>query len=112
MHTWRTDTETLILNIFKGNMGKMCLNGYKCLYNYRNILLPCSACLANFSFIQNKQVRSFIIMNQGNEVNQQIYLSGMFSFPLSKILVQLFPILQLSDKSKDGIKMYLPLRYS
>ena len=40
-----------------------------------------------------------MIMNQGNEQNLHIYFSTIFSFPLSKILVQFIPC---KDKSKDG----------
>ena len=48
-------------------------------------------------------------MNQGNEQNQHIYFTTIFSFPLSKILVQLLPC---KDESKDGIKFNLPWMYS
>ena len=44
-------------------------------------------------------------MIQGNEQNQHIYFSTIFSFLLSKILVQLLPC---KDKNKYGIKLDSP----
>ena len=92
MHNWRSKTEELILNHFKGGRGKMC---YKCFYEEHMItILTYLAC-----FKSNKHVRSFIIMNQGNKQNQPIYFRVIFSFPLSKIIVQMLPC-----KDKDGIQ--------
>ena len=83
MTNWRTNAGEVILNHFEGNRDKMCYKWMEtCDYRVQKYL-------ANFGFKQRNMY--FHLSIQGNEQNQHIYFSGIFSFPLSKILVKLLP---------------------